>query len=207
MSSPVRANPVSRLSKGAGLVILDRDGVLNELVLRRDGSMESPLDPADVHIRAGVTRDLRFLRESGFLLACVTNQPAAAKGECNERQLEAVHRAVLDHLVAAGISLDAQRVCPHHPNAVERSFLKESCGCRKPAPGMLLAVAEELDVGLSRCWMVGDTDDDVKAGQAAGVATILVRTPGSSAKRGRSDPDWVVPDLGVATKIIVRHSS
>ena len=186
----------------SGVVILDRDGILNELVRRPYGCVkESPLDLESVRLCAGVTRQLTRLRTAGYLLGCVTNQPAAAKGEVSLAELDAVHQRVLDLLSGGGVVLDAQRMCRHHPDG--SGPLGVRCDCRKPAPGMISSVVSELRADLSRSWIIGDTDADVVAGQAAGVHTILVMAAGSEHKRGGSCPDQTAPDLGAAADIIV----
>ncbi len=186
----------------SGVVILDRDGILNELVERPAvGYKESPLALESVRLCAGVIRQLLRLRTAGYLLACVTNQPAAAKGEISLSELDAVHQRVLDLLLEGGVALDAQRMCRHHPDF--SGPLGGPCKCRKPAPGMIYEVVSELAADLSQSWMIGDTDADVVAGRSAGIYTILVMAGGSEHKRGRSCPDGTAPDLGAAVDIIL----
>ena len=77
--------------------------------------------------------------------------------------------------------------------------LSGPCDCRKPAPGMLLDAAGALELDLSRSWMLGDTDTDVEAGEAAGCRTVLIEYPGSAHKRsGQASPDLGAADLGEA---------
>jgi D-glycero-D-manno-heptose 1,7-bisphosphate phosphatase len=186
------------------VVILDRDGVLNELVARPpDGRGESPLTPGEVHLSEGVGEALHRIRRAGYLLACVTNQPSAAKGECSVAQVDAVQARVLDLLRHEGIDLDAVRLCPHHPDAADPN-LRGPCLCRKPAPGMLDDVLHELDADHGTSWMIGDTDADMMAGRAAGVRTVLIRNPDSVHKRaGNVHPDAMVADLGDAVTVVV----
>lgn len=186
-----------------GAVFLDRDGVINELVEQRRGVFESPLRPEDVHLTDGAAQHLEALRRIGFVVLYVSNQPAAAKGIVPVAQIEEVHHRVLDELARAGSRFDGGRLCLHHPSGVVAE-LTDECQCRKPAPGMLLALAKEFRIDPSRSWMVGDTDADVQAGAAAGVRTILVLTPGSAHKRGGvAEPKFTVPDLGGAVRAIL----
>jgi D-glycero-D-manno-heptose 1,7-bisphosphate phosphatase len=162
---------------------LDRDGVLNELVLEPDSSVaESPLDVTQVRLIPGAAAAAAHLAEAGFTLVCVSNQPAAAKGKASVVQLLAVHEQVLALLARAGVKVAAWRLCLHHPQGVVPE-LSRPCACRKPAPGMLLDVAAELGIDLASSWMVGDTDADVLAGRAAGCRTLLVENPASFHKR------------------------
>ncbi|HXJ77678.1 MAG TPA: HAD hydrolase-like protein, partial [Candidatus Methylomirabilis sp.] len=95
------------------------------------------------------------------------------------------------------------RLCLHHPEGVVPE-LAVDCGCRKPAPGMLLAAACELGIDLGRSWMVGDTDGDVRAGRSAGCRTILVEHPDSAHKRTAGlHSDAVASDLTAAAGIIL----
>lgn len=182
-------------------VFLDRDGVLNELVHDPDGGQyESPLSVSDVRIIPGAAAAITDLKAAGFVLVCVTNQPAAAKAKTSLDELEAIQRRVAELLAAEGAHLDAWHACMHHPDGV-LAELSGPCDCRKPAPGMLLDAARELDLDLARSWMVGDTDTDIQAGKAAGCHTVLVEYGSSAHKRaGQSNCDLVAADLadGVA---------
>ncbi len=185
-------------------VFVDRDGVINELVADpASGRPESPLTVADVALIDGAAAALRRLAGAGWTLVGVSNQPAAAKGRLPAAELWEVHGRVIELLGAEGVRLDAFRLCLHHPDGVVPE-LSGACDCRKPAPGMLVSAANELDIELSASWMVGDTDADVAAGRAAGCRTILVETPGSDHKRSRAEmPDCTAADLAAAAERIV----
>jgi D-glycero-D-manno-heptose 1,7-bisphosphate phosphatase len=185
-------------------VFLDRDGVVNELVPDPiTGLAESPLHADEVRLVKGVGSSLKTLRRAGYRLACVTNQPAVAKGVVAVDQLLAVQGRVQELLSEVGVEFDAVRMCLHHPEGVV-SELAVSCGCRKPEPGMLLSAATELGVDMTGSWMIGDTHADVAAGQTAGCRTVLVSMPGSLHKRtGPAVCDAEVPDLAAAVSIIV----
>lgn len=169
---------------------LDRDGVLNELIPdRASGVPESPLSVEDVRLIPGAAAAAAALARLGFLLVCVSNQPAAAKGRVSVAQLLAVHDRVLELLREQGVELAASRLCLHHEHGVTPE-LTGQCDCRKPAPGMLLDGARRLGIDLRASWMVGDTDADIAAGKAAGCMTLLIRNPGSVHKRLQAiDPD------------------
>ncbi len=169
-------------SRTAG-VFLDRDGVLNELVLDRvSGRPESPLRVADVRLIPGAAAAAAGLQRLGFAIVCVSNQPAAAKGRVSETELLAVHDRVMELLLAEGVQLAASRLCLHHEQGIVPA-LTGPCDCRKPAPGMLIEAARALSIDLRSSWMVGDTDADVQAGKAAGCKTALIEHPGSVHKR------------------------
>lgn len=185
-------------------VFLDRDGVLNALVPDPlSGRWESPLRPEDVRLLPGAAAAARELADAGFALVGVSNQPAAAKGTVTLEQLLATHERVLELLLAEGVRFDGFYLCTHHPDAVVAD-LRGPCDCRKPAPGMLLQAAAELELDLAASWMVGDTDTDVGAGRAAGCRTVLVENPRSDHKRGGDvTADVAVADLATAVAPIV----
>jgi histidinol-phosphate phosphatase family protein len=185
-------------------VFLDRDGVLNELVVDPlSGAMESPLKVQDVRLVAGAAAAARALSAAGLPLICVTNQPAAAKGRVPLAQLLAVHRYVSELLAQEGVRLEGSCLCPHHPEGVVLA-LAGPCRCRKPSPGMLLDAAAALDIDLGRSWMVGDTDADLAAGHAAGCHTLLIEHAGSAHKRsGASEPDLRARDLASSIPLLL----
>jgi D-glycero-D-manno-heptose 1,7-bisphosphate phosphatase len=183
---------------------LDRDGVLNALV--RDpltGHFESPLRAHDVRLLPGAAAAARRLADAGFALVGASNQPAAAKGVITLEELFEVQERVLELLAAEGVRFDDFRLCPHHPEGVIAE-LRGPCDCRKPAPGMLLEAAAELELELPSSWMIGDTAADIAAGRAAGCRTALIEHPGSSHKR-RDDAgaDLTAVDLPRAVAAIV----
>lgn len=193
---------------GARAAFVDRDGVINQLV--PDGSSglpESPLRPEDVRLIPRAAEALRTLRDAGWLLVEVTNQPAAAKGLVPVSQLEAVQARVQELLAAEGVGFDDVRMCLHHPDGVVPE-ISGPCDCRKPAPGMLLAAAHELGIDLPSSWMIGDTDSDVLAGSAAGCQTLLVVNRESDHKRrGHSSAGGCVPNLYEAASTLLRSRS
>ncbi len=172
-------------------VFLDRDGVLNELVLNpRDRRPRVALPPRGrrAHARAPPRRSA-LLRTLDVPLAVVSNQPSAAKGTTDLEALAAVHDAVIERLAEAGVGVDEVRYCFHHPAGADPE-LGRACDCRKPAPGLILQAADALGLdaaALGRSWLIGDSDVDVEAGRAAGLRTVLVEDPRSSHRRAGAD--------------------
>jgi D-glycero-D-manno-heptose 1,7-bisphosphate phosphatase len=175
---------------------VDRDGVINEPVWDpRTESFESPYDPAAVRLVTGAASALAELRDAGFRLVLVSNQPAAAKGTVPLAGLEAVHERVAELLRSGGVELDASYYCHHHPNGTVTE-LSGPCDCRKPAPGLLLRAAAELDLDLDASWMFGDADTDVEAAHAAGVAAALIEHPRTAhRRRGSAAAELLTTDL------------
>lgn len=187
---------------------LDRDGVLNELVVDPDSGVgESPLSVEDVRLIPGAAAATAGLAKLGYVLVCVSNQPAAAKGKVSVERLLAVHQRVVELLAHEGVTLTATRLCLHHPCGVVAELTK-SCSCRKPAPGMLVDAAVALGIDLGSSWMVGDTDADISAGKAAGCKTMLICHPGSAHKRLQDvEPDAVAVSLVDGVDALRRHLS
>ena len=107
----------------------------------------------------------------------MTNQPVIARGEVSFEELEEIHRKMETLLGEKGAYLDSIYYCPHHPHKGyegERPELKIDCKCRKPKPGMLVKAAQDFNIDLSQSWMVGDGENDIKAGQNAGCRTALI---------------------------------
>jgi D-glycero-D-manno-heptose 1,7-bisphosphate phosphatase len=105
------------------------------------------------------------------VLAVVSNQRGVARGLVSTATLAQIELEIQSRLREHGAEIAAFRYCPHELDA--------GCDCRKPAPGMLLALAGELELDLSRSWMIGDADSDVAAGRAAGCLTALIDAQGA----------------------------
>jgi histidinol-phosphate phosphatase family protein len=144
---------------GDRAVFLDRDGTLIDDV----GYIS---DPEDVRLVPGAADALRALRDAGFRLVVVSNQSGLGRGLVTQEQADAVHERFVQELEGAGARIDAAYYCPHTP--------EDGCACRKPQPGLLLDAARELDLDLEQSFMVGNSDVDVAAGEAAGVRAVLL---------------------------------
>jgi D-glycero-D-manno-heptose 1,7-bisphosphate phosphatase len=189
--------------EGDWAVFLDRDGVINAPVFNRQtGLFESPYDPNSVELLDGALTAMRRLRDVGALIAVVSNQPGAAKGVCVLSDLEAVHERIVTELADGGVEVDHYGYCFHHPDAIDPA-LRQRCGCRKPAPGMLIEAASVLGVQVGRCYVVGDSDVDVQAGQAVGCATILIEEPRTAHRRRGLAAQATARNLIDAVRIIV----
>lgn len=151
-------------------VFLDRDGTINKYV----GFLRNI---EDFELLPGVADVIKTINASGYLAIVVTNQPVIARGEVTVPELQEIHNKMETLLGAEGAYLDAIYYCPHHPHRGyegEVPELKIECECRKPKPGMLLKAAEEFNIDLSQSWMVGDGENDIKAGITAGCRTALI---------------------------------
>lgn len=161
-------------------VFLDRDGVLvEEIFYVHTGEREAPLSAEDVRLLPGVAAALRRLSEAGFALVVISNQGAYAKGKTTLRALWLAHERFVSLLAEQGVRLDGCHYSWGHPDGIVAHFSGPSLD-RKPGPYNIFVAAAQLDLDLSRSWMVGDRETDVECGRAAGVQPILV---GPSPKR------------------------
>ena len=168
--------------KGRPAVFLDRDGT----IIREYGHF---WEPSQIELIAGAADAIRRLKAAGFMAIVTTNQSGIARGVFDEHQFWIGEHKMEELLAAEGIKLDAVYFCPHHPTEGETPYRAE-CECRKPKPGMIMRAAREYGIDLPSSYMVGDSDADVGAGNAAGVRTIKVDTG-----YGRGVPPINRPDV------------
>ncbi len=149
------------------LIILDRDGVINQ---DSDAYIKSPDEWIPI---PGSLEAIAKLNREGYTVAVATNQSGLARGYFDLQTLSAMHRKMETLLSDLGGQIDAVFYCPHGPD--------DGCNCRKPQPGMLNEIGERFQANLKKVFYVGDTISDIKAAKAAGAKPVLVRT-GKGAK-------------------------
>jgi D-glycero-D-manno-heptose 1,7-bisphosphate phosphatase len=142
-------------------VFLDRDGVINRPVIR-SGRPYPPDTPEEFVLLDGVAEACGLLKQAGFLLVVVTNQPDVGRGTQSMETVETMHAAM-----CAALPLDRVEVCCDAHDAPESNR-------RKPKPGMILDAARALNIDLQRSFMVGDRWRDVDCGHAAGCTTVFI---------------------------------
>jgi len=167
-------------------VFLDRDGVLNEVDVC-DGTPHPPAGVEQLSLLPGVVEACYRLRQLGFVLIVVTNQPDIARGKQTRDEVDRMHDALRVRL-----PLDDIVVCAHDD--------VDDCPCRKPRPGMILDAATRLDLDLADSVCIGDRWRDVEAGKRAGVMTIFVDR--GYGERRPADADAIVGSLPAAVEII-----
>ena len=176
-------------------VFLDRDGVINELVLNpQTGQYESPLSEDDLKIAPEVFSNLRKIQKAGFLLFVVSNQPNYAKGKATLESLHRINQFLSRQMLDNNVGFSDYFYCYHHPDGVVKDYSKE-CLCRKPGPYFLLEAQKKYDIDMAQSWLVGDQDSDVQCAQRAGVRSILIEETRSVKKRGNSAPDYQAVNL------------
>ena len=160
---------------GRPAVFLDRDGVINRQIIRA-GLPYPPATLDEFVFLDGVAEACGLLKQAGFLLVVVTNQPDVGRGTQSMEIVEAMHGAM-----CAALPIDRVEVCwdPHDSPQSNR---------RKPKPGMILDAARALDIDLRRSFMVGDRWRDVDCGHFAGCTTVFI-------DYGYDEPLRSAPDL------------
>ena len=184
-------------------VFLDRDGTIIE--------ERGYLDRLDLLELYSFTADaIRLLNRAGYATVVVTNQGGIGRGIIDEPFLQLVHSALDARLAAGHARIDRYYHCPHHPDAIVPE-LRQKCGCRKPAAGMIEQACRELSLDPKRSVMIGDRRLDVVAGSTAGTRTILVRTGHGAHEEamppGHARPDAILNNLMEAVGWILRTSS
>ena len=173
---------------GKRAVFLDRDGTIARDVhyCRR---------PEDFELLPTVPEAIRLLNTNSLKVVVITNQSGIARGYFTEEILAQIHDRMKQELAKDGAWVDAIYYCPHHPD--------DGCECRKPKTGLFLRAARELDIDLSRSFVVGDMPMDIDAGRALGSKTVLVTT---GPQGGIVDPpDYTAGSLLEAAKWILKE--
>lgn len=172
-------------------VFLDRDGVINKEVhylhkLR------------DIEIMENAPETIKKLKEMGYFVIVVTNQPVVARGIATEKEIEDINEKINELIKKQnGFGIDRFYFCPHHPNADLEKYRKV-CDCRKPSSGSLIKASEDFDIDLDKSWMIGDMVSDIAAGNNAGCRTILIETDYSYKKiKGAYDGTNEIPDFKI----------
>ncbi len=184
---------MSEIAKRIAGVFLDRDGTIIEDVSYIN-------DPADVKFLDGAIAGLKLLSDAGFALIVVSNQSGLARGLITEEQFQAVHQRFIDLLVENDIILTDCLYCPFYNDAVVEKYRLDSPD-RKPAPGMIIKAAKRHNIYLPHSFMIGDKDDDIRAGQSAGVRTIKITK--QDGENSDIKPDFFAANLMEAAKIII----
>ena len=178
---------------GKGLIILDRDGVINhdseEFIKSEDEWQPIP----------GSLQAIAALTAAGFTLAIASNQSGLARGLFDQQALDAMHAKMLGLIHEAGGHISRVVVCPHGPD--------DGCDCRKPKPGMLEQLAQHFDTSLAGVPVIGDALRDLEAAAAVGARPILVRS-GKGRKTEAALPERfarvpVYDDLAAAAQALI----
>lgn len=169
-------------------VFLDRDGVINQAVVR-NGKPYPPANLQEVKLVADAAGSLHRLKEHGFRLIVVTNQPDVRRGTTAQETVEQIHAEL-----AGQLPLHDFFVCYHDDD--------DGCECRKPLPGLLFQASRQYGINLQQSFLVGDRWRDIEAGAAAGCRTVLIDY-GYDERKPKRPPDATVPSLADAVNWIL----
>lgn len=178
------------------LVILDRDGVINQ---DSDAFIKHPEEWQPL---PGSLAAIARLTNAGYAVLVATNQSGLARGLFDIDTLNAIHQKMRTQVAVHGGRIDAIAFCPHGPEA--------GCDCRKPAPGLLSELAQRFGIALSGIAVIGDSQRDLEAARAVDARPILVMT-GRGTATATSLPDHlqgieISADLNAAVDLILANS-
>ena len=181
-------------------LFVDRDGTINEDI----GYVSRP---EDLIIYPWTAEAIRLVNESGMKAIVITNQSGIARGLYTEETLNHIHGRLREELARDGAQLDGIYYCPHHPRIGGERY-RQICDCRKPHPGMLHRAARDLNVDLTRSFVIGDKSSDMNLATNAGAKGVLVLTGyGRETQEGRErwpcDPALVADNLLQAVRLIL----
>lgn len=163
------------------LVILDRDGVINE---DSGNFIKSPGEWVPV---PGSLEAIALLNQSGYRVAVATNQSGVGRGIYDMATLNAIHDKMQRALAQVGGRIDAIFYCPH--------VADDHCNCRKPKTGMMEEIARRFSIDLKGTYGIGDAQRDIQAFADSGCKTILVKT-------GKGKETLALGNLPAGTQVV-----
>lgn len=146
------------------VIFLDRDGTLNE----RPPKADYVKKVSEFHWIPGAREAIKKLKDAGYYIYLVSNQPGIARGKMTQGDLDAIQEKMAVDLHEIGTKIDGSYFCPHGWD--------EGCECRKPEPGLFFMAQKEHSLDLSKCIMIGDDERDIEAGEAAGIKKNILLT-------------------------------
>ena len=174
------------------LIILDRDGVINE------DSPDYIKSPEEWHPIPGSLEAIAALKHAGHTVCVATNQSGIARGYYSLETLTAIHEKMQQALQQHHASLDAIAFCPHVD--------ADHCECRKPKPGLLIQLQQHFDMAWEDTYFIGDSIRDLQAAESVGCHAILVATGNGQHTYTTHRPQVpFVTDLAAATLLFIKN--
>lgn len=167
-------------------VFLDRDGTINEEVGYLDSLDKLKIIPAAYEA-------IKLLNTNEIKAVVISNQAGVARGFFTEEFVDVLNNTIQSDLNIKGAIIDKFYYCPHHPTEGKGIYLQD-CNCRKPAPGMLLQAAQELNLDLAHSYFVGDRFIDMETAKKVGAKGILVKTGYGEDLLQNDGPDKATPE-------------
>lgn len=169
-------------------VILDRDGTI---IFDKDHLTKV----SEVELIPNVGMAIKKLNELDLGVIIVTNQSVVGNGHISLKDLEQIHKRILELLLQDGATIDGIYFCPHK--------VGDNCLCRKPKPGVVEKAMKKHNFDPKLCFVIGDNKGDIELGRNIGATTILVRTGyGKQVENDAINPDYVVDNLEAVLPII-----
>lgn len=182
-------------------VFFDRDGIIVEPI-----NGEAPTKVGDLKLITQIISVIKKVKQLGFLVIVVSNQPDIAFGKITQKTLFKLEEKFLKLLSQKKLSVDAVYYCHHHPQGTVKKYTI-LCKCRKPQPGMIFKASKKYQIDLTSSLMVGDRATDIEAGKLAGVKTILfdpLKSQTNFLKKNLA-PDFSIKNLKEIVPIIERE--
>lgn len=182
-------------------IFIDRDGTINV-------EKDYLTDPDQLEFIDGSPEAVALANRLGLKVVVISNQSGVSKGIMTADQVDAVNARLIEMLKEKGAHVDAIYYCPHHPAAGDPRY-RLSCACRKPGRGMLDRAVRELNVDLSRSYVIGDRHSDVETAVLHGLRSVLVLTGYGRGEwehhrqEWKYQPDWVCENLQDGVKTVL----
>ncbi len=168
-------------AKVSPAVFLDRDGTISEEV-------EYLHEPEKFKFLPNAARGIKKMQDMGYKIVIVTNQGGIGLGYFSKEDFYRVNRKMLKGFSSADVTISKIYFCPHSKS--------EGCNCRKPNIALINRACSDLNLDVSRSFMIGDKTSDIEAGKRAGCKTILVRTGfGGRDEEFDVEPDYIADNL------------
>ena len=179
------------------VVFMDRDGVINKY----PGHKKYVTNEKEFSFIAGSIEGIKKLNEKGFKLFVVSNQAGVAKGIYSEKNLDKINQKMMRSLKKNKTGIEAVYYCTHRD--------EDNCNCRKPKPGLLHKIMEDLHIKPEISFFIGDSFRDMKAAKSFGAKTVLLLSGQekiSNRKSWEFEPDYIFDNLLLAAHYICsRH--
>ena len=153
-------------------LFIDRDGIINHMILQKDGFFDPPRNVEQVKLIEGIIEIIYWLNKKNIPIIEVSNQPGFALGKMSLKKMEAIEDEIHNKLNQKKVYVDKVYHCHHHPNSIIK-YLKIDCKCRKPKSGLFQLAESEMKLDLEQSVILGDNVSDMEAGKNVGCKTIL----------------------------------
>jgi D-glycero-D-manno-heptose 1,7-bisphosphate phosphatase len=182
-------------------IFLGKDGTFSK-------NVPCDIEPSLITLDDYMIQALQLLHQQDYMMFMITHQPGIAFRCFSEADVHTVFIQTNKRLKEHGARLQGLYYCPHHPEGKQWPY-NNTCACRKPRPTMVLRAADEYNLHLPQSWMIGETLDDVEAGNQAGCKTIFVDNGKETGwdLNGQRKPAFVAYNLLEAADFIARRTS